>query len=167
MQSDELWGMFPGYGNAYERTEWAMIKRVVPGKPLRKADYDIADTAEERVDKMIGNAGLVGIPDEVKEEMINAIAIVILLLAIVIFPGMAMAAERHDEISCYQFDNKPIPFKSYYRNRNKRSSYYGHSLWGGAPDTPLDSPTEVLDRLAETFADYQDCLMEKNEGVKK
>lgn len=53
-----------------------------------------------------------------------------------------------------------IDFRTFYADRNNRTIKSGHSLWGGAPDTPDDSPTDVMERLLETTADYEDCLHE-------
>ena len=65
---------FVGSGQTLERTEYVLLKRVVPGKPLRMQDYSIDDSAEERLDKMLFNCGIIGVPEKMREIMMEAIA---------------------------------------------------------------------------------------------
>lgn len=59
---------------------------------------------------------------------------------------------------CHGEYGETIDFRTYYAAINHRSVKYGHQLWGGAPETPNDTPVGVFTRVAETLASYEDCL---------
>lgn len=66
-----VWLNFVGHGVGWTRTEYYLVKREVPGKPLRAPECDGLDGLNSILRKAMEYSGIVNIPDEVMDKIIE------------------------------------------------------------------------------------------------
>jgi hypothetical protein len=66
--------------------------------------------------------------------------------------GPALAA---DVTPCITWDNKPLPIREYFRDRNGFDPYFNHGQWSHRYQDEWDHGLQIM---METIADYNECI---------